>query len=77
MPNTCSVPRSRSNYKGEAVFSIHTTPDLANNWLRAICRECISVLNSVYVCIKHFREEDILRTFELHQADGSIQHIAR
>ena len=29
------------------------------------------------VCIKHFREENILRTFEIHQAEGSIQHIAR
>ena len=26
---------------------------------------------------KHSREEYILRTFEIHQADGSIQHIAR
>ena len=47
MPNTCSVPHCRSNYKGEGytpVFSIPTAPDLANNWLRAICREGTSAL---------------------------------
>ena len=50
---------------------------MANKWIRAICREGASDLKSVYVCIKHFREEDIHRTYQIHQGDGSIQHIER
>ena len=52
-------------------------PDLANKWIRAICRVGDPYLKSVYVCIKHFREEDILRKYQIHQGDGSIQHIER
>ena len=80
MPNTCSVPNCRSNYKGEGytpVFSLPKSPDIADKWRRAICREGAFELKSVYVCIKHFREEDILRTFEIHQGDGSIQNTER
>ena len=74
------VPNCRSNYKGEPytpLFSLPKCPDLANKWIRAICREGASDLKSVYVCIKHFREEDIHRTYEIHQGDGSIWHIER
>ena len=66
MPNTCSAPNCRSNYKGEPytpIFALPKCQDLAQKWLRAICREGASDLKSVYVCIKHFRDEDIQRKF--------------
>ena len=72
-------PQLRINYKAEGyspIFSLSKSPEIADKWRRAICRQGAFELKSVYVCIKHFREEDIIRTFEIHQADGSMQPIA-
>ena len=77
MPNCCFVPNCRSNYPSSketfTVFSLPNDPELAKQWVKQICREDVSRLDTVYVCIKHFRKEDLLLTFDISQPDGRVK----
>ena len=78
MPNRCSAAGCRSNYAGEPytpVFKFPSgSPQFVNSWLRALCREDIRDLN-VFVCSKHFLDEDIQTSFSILQPDGSYLEV--
>ena len=44
---------------------------------RAIHRENISDVKTIFVCVKHFREEDIIKKFQILQPDGTYDGIPR
>ena len=75
MPNQCSAPGCRSNYRGESytpVFKFPTAPpELRHQWLRALHRVDIENLKHVYVCLLHFHPEDIVTVDKIVLA-GSI-----
>ena len=81
MPNRCSAPGCRSNYSGEPytpVFKIpNGPPDRVAQWKRALCRDNIDEIQNIYVCIKHFRDEDVETHFAIPQQDGSIKKVKR
>ena len=81
MPNCCSVPNCKSNYPGSknnyTVFSLPKDAELSKIWLKQICREDVSELQTIYVCIKHFREEDLLLTIDIPQPDGTVKTVSR
>ena len=86
MPNKCSVPGCTSNYRYAnvpnpphvLVFTPPTKPpERVHAWLRAIHRENISDLENVFVCVEHFREEDIIRNYNILQPDGTYSIIPR
>ena len=75
MPNRCSAPGCRSNYVGEPyipVFKLPSgPPELVNRWLRSLCREDIGDLKNVFVCSKHFIDEEIQTSYSICQPNGS------
>ena len=86
MPDKSSVPGCTSNYRYTGfpdppyvpVFKVPASPpERMHAWLRAIHRENISDLKNVLVCVKHFREADIIRNFQILQPDGSYSSIPR
>ena len=64
MPNHCSAPGRRSNYRGEPytpAFKLPTTPhELRIQWLNALHRDNIGDLKNIYVCMLHFHTKDII-----------------
>ena len=76
MPNQCSAPGSRSNYRGEPytqVFKLPATPpELRDQWMNALHRENIETLKNIYVCVHHFHPEDIITVDRILQADGGV-----
>ena len=57
----------------------HTLPtdaELAKMWLKQICRENVSELQTIFVCIRHFRE-DLLLTIDIPQPDGTLKTVSR
>ena len=64
MPNHCSAPRCKSNYRGEPytpVFKLPTAPyELRTQWLNALHRDNIADLSYIYVCMHHFHPKDII-----------------
>ena len=62
MTNKCSVPGCRSNYDGEPhtpIFKIpNGPPHIVYQWKRFLHREFIEEIKKIYVCLKHFRDED-------------------
>ena len=86
MPYKCSVPGCTSNYRFAnvpnpphvPVFTPPTSPpEHVHACLRAIHRENISDLKNVFVCVKHFREEDIISNYNVLQSDGTYSSIPR
>ena len=51
MPNCCLVPNCKSNYPGSknayTVFSLPKDAELAKIWLKQICRENVSELQTI------------------------------
>ena len=50
-------------------------PDLVNLWLRTLCREGIRDLKNVFMCSKHFLDEEIPTSFSIHQLDGTYLEV--
>ena len=84
MTDKCSVPGCRNNYKDAGVpdspyvpvFKLPTGPlERVQTWLRAIHRENISDDRTIFVCVKHFREEDIIKKFQILQPEGNYDSI--
>ena len=77
MPNTCSVFGCRTNYRGHPTATVFRLPkgphDLKDKWIRALHREIADDLSedNIFICIHHFREEDIIRVDRTIQADGT------
>ena len=76
MPNKCSAPGCRSNYDGEPhtpIFKMpNRPPHIVSQWKRFLHREFIEEIRKIYVCLKHFRDEDVEFFFNIPQPDGSI-----
>ena len=81
MPNNCSAPGCKSNYDPTdriPVFKMPQKPDeLRHAWLRALHRDDIDELKVVYVCSKHFREDEVQTTHKVPNGDGSYREIPR
>ena len=79
MPNSCSAPGCKSNYTNEEhipTFKMpEKPPEVRHAWIRALHREDIGHLKAVYVCLKHFHEEDILFTHKIPSGDGTFTEI--
>ena len=79
MPSNCSSSGCRSNYNKDEripVLKLPQTPDqLRHAWLRALHRDDIDKLKVVYVCVKHFRDEDVEYTHRVPNGDVSYQEI--
>ena len=72
MPNHCSAPVCRSNYRGESytpVFKLPPAPpQLRIQWLNALHRDDTGDLKSIYVCLNHFNTTDIITVDRVMQA---------
>ena len=81
MPNNCSAPGCRSNYDPNdriPVFKMPLKPDeLKHAWLRALHREDVDELKVMYVCSKHFREEDVEYMHRVPNGDVSYREMPR
>ena len=81
MPNHCSAPGCRSNYRNEPyapVFKLPTAPpELRIQWLNALHRDGIGDLKSIYVFLNHFNTTDIIKVDRVMQADGNFTEIVR
>ena len=81
MPTSCSAPGCNSNYKSEeriTLFKMAQKPDqIRHAWVRALRRDDIDQLKAVYVCVKHFRDEDIEYTHRVPNGDGTFKEIPR
>ena len=76
MPNHCSAPGCKSNYRGEPytpVFKLPTAPQvLRTQWLNALHRNNIADLSNIFVCMHHFHPKDIITVDRILQADGNF-----
>jgi hypothetical protein len=70
MPEKCCVPECRSNYLSEkkdyvSMFKFPSLKraELRDKWLRNIPRKDFTPSSLSAVCIKHFRQEDVI-TFD-------------
>ena len=81
MPNCCSAPGCMSNYDPNdaiPVFKMPQKPDeLRHAWLRALHRDDIDELKIVYVCSKHFGDNEVETTHKVPNGDGSYREIPR
>lgn len=81
MPSTCCVPGCRSNYKNTESVRVFKFPEKGTEqyecWLRKIPRKDWIPGNRTVVCVKHFREKDIVTHDELVEKDGKITNIPR
>ena len=80
MPNRCSAPGCRIYYVGEPytpVFKLPSgLPELVNRLLRSLCREYIGyLLKNVFVCSKHFLDEELQTSYSNCQPDGSYLEV--
>lgn len=75
MPSRCSAPGCKSNYDNEEQFPVFKMPkqpdELRQSWLRALRREDVGDLKTVYVCSKHFMEGEIEYTYRVPNGDGT------
>ena len=51
--------------------------ELRHAWLRALHRDDIYELKIVYVCSKHFRDNEVETTHKVPNGDGSYREIPR
>ena len=47
------------------------------SWLRTLHREDLDYLKTVFVCLKHFREEDIEYTHKVPNGEGTYRELPR
>ena len=83
MPNTCSVYGCKTNYRGHpraTVFRLPKgPPELKDKWITALHRDMSGDLseNNIFICINHFRVEDIVRVDRTLQGDGTYTEVPR
>ena len=83
MPNTCSVSGCKTNYKGHPKATVFRLPkgppELVHDWIRALHRTETEDLqmDNIFICIHHFREEDLIRVDRVLQADGTYSEVPR
>ena len=81
MPNKCSAPGCRSNYDPTDRIPMFTMPqkpdELRRAWIQALRRDDIDKLKVMYVCSKHFREDEVETSHRVPNGDGSYREIPR
>ncbi|GLH09564.1 Uncharacterized protein GBIM_14634 [Gryllus bimaculatus] len=82
MPRMCCVPLCSSNYRSQGgptvtTFAFPKNVDRRELWLKCIPRENFVPGNSAAVCIKHFKEEYIVREVSATRDDGTILVVRR
>ena len=83
MSNMCSVFGCKTNYRGHPSATVFRLPkgppELKNQWIRALHLDIAGDLseNNTFICINHFREEDIIRVDRILQADGTYTETPR
>ena len=82
MPNKCSAPNCFSNYYPDdpyiPVFKLpNKPPELRQEWITALRRVNMTDFKFIFVCAKHFREDDIEHVFKMPNPDGSFSEISR
>ena len=76
MVNKCCVPKCTANYDSKkdsgfvTCFGFPAKSDLKEKWIRKIPRENLLVTKHTVVCIKHFKESDIIRNDILPGKNG-------
>ena len=81
MVNECCVPNCTSNYdsKKEAglvtCFAFPSKEELKKKWIRKIPCENLIISKHTVVCVKHFKEEDIIRNDILPEKNAYLQNI--
>ena len=75
------APGCKSNYKPDERIPCFrlpkAPPELKQAWIRALHRENIDELKEIFVCIKHFRAEDVEYTHKVPNGDGTFREIPR
>ena len=85
MPNHCSAPGCRINYRGEPystpvtpVFKLPTaSPELRIQWFNALHRDDTGDFKSIYVCLNHFKHYRYHPVDRVMQADGTFTETIR
>ena len=81
MSTSCSAPGCKSNYKSEdrvTLFKMPQKPDqLKHALVLALRRDDIDELKAVYVCVKHFRTEDIEYSHKVPNGENTFREIPR
>ena len=81
MPNICAVFGCKINYNDDhrvPVFKLPTKPDdLRHRWLQVLRRDDLQSFKGVYVCVNHFRQEDVEYTHKVPNGDGTYREIPR
>ena len=82
MPNRCSVANCCSNYDGTdyvPVFEMlnHWSKEMQDEWRRFLHRDDAWKLARVFICARHFCDEDILLHFDIPQGDGTVKKVSR
>lgn len=75
MPNTCCVPRCKSNYGATGNVSVFRFPKdetRRRKWIKSINRDDFAVSEYSRVCIKHFADHFVLREDKMVRPDGSV-----
>ena len=80
LPNKCSAPGCKGNYSSTvgyvSVLKLPTDPDLRHKWIRAL--HLVDINRYTYVCEKHFRDEDIARSYSVPSGtNATLQEIPR
>ncbi|KAI6656089.1 hypothetical protein LOD99_11322 [Oopsacas minuta] len=81
MPNTCSVFGCKTNYRGHPTGTIFSVPKgsrgLKEKWVRALQRDLVEDLpeDKIFICIHHFREEDLIRVDRALQVDAGPSYL--
>ena len=81
MPNSCAVFGCKINYNDDhrvPVFKLPTKPDdLRHRWLQVLQRDDLQSFKGIYVCVNHFRQEDVEYTHKVPNGDGTYREIPR
>ena len=82
MPNRCSVANCSSNYDGTdytPVFEManHWSKELQDEWRRFLHRDDAWELAKVFICSKHFADDDVLLHFDIPMGDGTVEKVSR
>ena len=79
--DSCAVFGCKINYNDDhrvPVFKLPTKPDdLRHRWLQVLRRDDLQSFKVVYVCVNHFRQEDVEFTHKVPNGDGTYREIPR
>ncbi|GBO13031.1 hypothetical protein AVEN_40191-1 [Araneus ventricosus] len=81
MPSVCCVPGCKSNYppttENVRVFKFPNEADLKDQWLRKIPRKDFTPTARSVVCVKHFKNDDVIKEDIITLPDGCEEVRAR